>query len=158
MLLRRESLQKPSVDIVAIVISSPLKIGIYEKGKLIESIQKVGKTSDILPEIMDTLLKKYNIEHIIYTKGPGSYMAIKLSFIFFKTLEIAKNIKLLAAEGFEFNNNKPIKAAGNSYFVKKQGIISLEKNKKQGEFFLPKEIDITLFDKDTSPLYVLSPV
>jgi len=156
--MRSMLLHKPSVDIVAIVISSPLKIGVYKNRRLTETIQKEGKTSDILPEIMDILLKKYNIEHIIYTKGPGSYMAIKLSFIFFKTLEISKNIKLLAADGFEFNNNQPIKAAGNSYFVKKQGIISLEKNKKQGEFFLPKEIDIALFDKDTSPLYVLSPV
>jgi len=151
-------LHKPSVDIVAIVISSPLKVGIYERGKLIKIIQKEGKTSEVLPEIMDNILKSYKINHIIYTKGPGSYMAIKLSYIFFKTLEITKNIKLLAAEGFEFNNNKPIKAAGNSYFVKKQGIISLEKNKKEGEFFLPKSIDISLFDKDTSPLYVLSPV
>ena len=146
------------VDIVAIPISNPLKIGIYENNKLIEKIEKEGKTSDILPVIFDELLKKYKINHIIYTKGPGSYMAIKLSYLFFKTLEITKNITFLAADGFEFNNNKPIKAIGNSFFIKKEGIITLEKNLKAGEFFLPDEIDLKEFSKDTSPLYVLNPV
>jgi hypothetical protein len=143
---------------VVIPISKPLKIGIYENNKLIKTIQKDGKTSDVLPEIFDELLKNYQIKHIIYAKGPGSYMAIKLSFIFFKTLEIAKDIKLLAVDGFYFNKNNPIKAVGNSFFVKKEGIISLEKNKKEGEFFLPEVLDFTHFSEDTAPLYVLSPV
>ena len=147
-----------SVDVVVIPISKPLLVGVYENGKLVRTIEKEGMTSDILPEIFDSLLKEYDIRHIVYAKGPGSYMSIKLSFVFFKTLEIAKNIPLLAKEGFFFNSNRPIKAVANSYFVKKDGIISLEKNQKEGEFFLPLEIDIKDFDKDTSPLYVLSPV
>ena len=151
-------MSKPLVDIVAIPISNPLKIGIYENNKLIKKIEKEGKTSDILPVIFDELLKKYKINHIIYTKGPGSYMAIKLSYIFFKTLEITKNITLLAADGFEFNNNQPIKAVGNSFFVKKEDIITIEKNLKPGEFFLPEIINLSIFSKDTSPLYVLNPV
>ena len=151
-------LQKPLVDIVAITISSPLIIGIYKDKKLIKTIKKEGKTSDILPVIFDELLNKYNINSIIYTKGPGSYMAIKLSFIFFKTLEIAKNIKLFASDAFEFNNNTPIKAVGNSFFVKKEGIISIEKEKTQGEFSLPENLNEINFSEDISPLYVLKPV
>lgn len=151
-------MQKPSVDIVAITISSPLLIGIYKNKVLSEIIKKEGKTSDILPIIFDDILKKYNINCIVYTKGPGSYMAIKLSYIFFKTLEIAKGIKFLAADAFEFNNNKPIKAIGNKYFVKKDGIISLEELKEEGEFFLPEKFDVNQYTKDVSPLYVLSPV
>ena len=151
-------MQKPLVDIVAITISSPLIIGIYKDKKLIKTIKKEGKTSDILPVIFDELLNEYNINSIIYTKGPGSYMAIKLSFIFFKTLEIAKNIKLFASDAFEFNNNTPIKAVGNSFFVKKEGIISIEKEKTQGEFSLPENLNEINFSEDISPLYVLKPV
>ena len=151
-------MQKPFVDVVAITISNPLKVGIYQNRKLIKSIEKEGKTSDILPIVFDEILKSYKVENIIYTKGPGSYMAIKLSYIFFKTLQITKNINFLAADGFYFNDSKPIKAVGNSFFVKKEGIISLEKNLKPGEFFLPKEINLDDFSKDTSPLYVLNPV
>jgi len=151
-------LSKPLVDVVVIPISKPLLIGVYENNNLIKTIKKDGLTSDILPEIFDELLKKYEIKNIIYAKGPGSYMSIKLSFIFLKTLEIAKNINFLAADGFYFNNNSPIKAVGNSFFVKKEGIITLSKNEKEGEFFLPKKLNFADFSKDTSPLYVLSPV
>ncbi|QCT95371.1 hypothetical protein FE773_08660 [Caminibacter mediatlanticus TB-2] len=146
------------VDIVAITISNPLLIGVYEDKKLIKIIKKEGKTSEILPEIFDELLKKYEIKNIIYSKGPGSYMSIKLSYLFFKTLEITKNINFLAKDGFYFNNNKPIKAVGNSYFIKKEGIILLEKNLEAGEFFLPQKLKIDDFSKDTSPLYVLKAV
>ena len=86
-------MQKPLVDLVAVTISNPSLFGIYKNNKLIETIKKDGKTSEILPEVLDDILKRYNINRIIYTKGPGSYMAIKLSFIFFKTLEISKGIK-----------------------------------------------------------------
>ncbi|EDM24618.1 hypothetical protein [Caminibacter mediatlanticus] len=151
-------MSKPLVDIVAITISNPLLIGVYEDKKLIKIIKKEGKTSEILPEIFDELLKKYEIKNIIYSKGPGSYMSIKLSYLFFKTLEITKNINFLAKDGFYFNNNKPIKAVGNSYFIKKEGIILLEKNLEAGEFFLPQKLKIDDFSKDTSPLYVLKAV
>ena len=151
-------MQKSLVDIVAITIASPLKIGIYEDKNLVKTIIEEGKTSDVLPVIFDQLLKDYQINSIIYSKGPGSYMAIKLSFIFFKTLEISKNIKFFGCDAFEFNNNKPIKAVGNTFFVKKEGIISIEKEKTQGEFFLPDNLNEINFGEDVSPLYVLKPV
>ena len=151
-------MQKPLVDLVAITISTPALFGVYKNEKLIEKIEKEGKTSDILPEIMDNLMKKYEIRRVIYTKGPGSYMAIKLSYLFFKTLEIAKNIELLGTDGFEFNKNAPIKAVGKSFFVKENDIITLKKDLSEGEFFLPENLKDINFTKDTSPLYVLNPV
>jgi len=151
-------LQKPLVDIVAIVISKPMKIGVYKDNQLIEAIEKEGLTSDILPKIFDELMKKYKINSIIYSKGPGSFMSIKLAYVFFKTLEITKDIAFLAADGFYFNKNSPIKAVGNSYFVKKEGIISIEKGLKEGEFFLPKVLKKEDFSNDTLPLYVLKAV
>ncbi len=155
---RKLLLQKPFVDVVAIPISKPLIVGIYKDKELIEEIKKEGMTSEVLPEIFDEILNKYEVEHIIYSKGPGSFMAIKLSYVFFKTLEITKGIKLLAVDGFYFNNNAPIKAVGNSFFVKKEGIITIEKNLKEGDFSLPKKLDFSDFNEDTSPLYVLKAV
>jgi hypothetical protein len=154
----KKRLQKPSVDIVAVVISKPVLIGVYQNGELIETVQKEGMTSDVLPEIFDSLLKKYDINSIIYSKGPGSFMAIKLAYVFFKTLEIAKDIKLLAADGFYFNRNAPIKAVGNSYFVKKEGIITLKKDLKEGGFFLPEKLNLSDFSEESEPLYILNAV
>ncbi len=151
-------MQKYLVDIVAIVISKPTKIGIYKDNKLINIIEKEGLTSDILPEIFDELLTKYEIASITYSKGPGSFMAIKLAYIFFKTLEITKNIPLLGVDGFYFTKNQPIKAVANSYFVKKKDIISIEKNLKEGEFELPKYLKKEDFSTDSSPLYVINAI
>ena len=150
-------MQKPLVDVVAIVISKPLKVGIYKDNKLIETIEKDGLTSDVLPLIFSTLLEKYEIRNLIYSRGPGSYMSIKLGYVFFKTLEITKNINFLGVDGFYFNNNQPIKAVGNSYFVKKEGIITLEKDLKEGEFYLPQKLDLKDFSEN-EPLYVLKAV
>ncbi|WP_024787694.1 MULTISPECIES: hypothetical protein [unclassified Lebetimonas] len=151
-------MSKPLVDVVAVVISKPVKVGIYKNNRLIKTIQKEGLTSDVLPEIFDEILKKYEIDSIFYSKGPGSFMSIKLAFVFFKTLETAKNIKLFAADGFYFNNNRPIKAVHKSYFVKKEGIITLKKNLEEGEFFLPEILNKDDFSADNSPLYVLKAV
>ena len=151
-------MQKPLVDIVAVVISKPMLLGVYKDGCLVDIIKKEGMTSDILPEIFDNLLKKYEINSVIYSKGPGSFMAIKLAYVFFKTLQITKNIKLLAADGFYFNQNSPIKAVGNSYFVKKEGIITLTKNEKEGKFTLPEKLNFKDFSEEVEPLYILKAV
>ena len=73
------------VSVVVVSISSPILIGIYKDDILIDTIQSEGKTSDILPSIFDELLKKYSITNIYYANGPGSYMAIKISYVFLKT-------------------------------------------------------------------------
>ena len=151
-------MQKPLVDIVAIVISKPMLIGVYKDGCLVDTIKKEGMTSDILPEIFDNLLRDYKINTIIYSKGPGSFMAIKLAYVFFKTMQITKDIKLLAADGFYFNQNSPIKAVGNSYFVKKEGIITLTKNEKEGKFILPGKLNFNDFSEEVEPLYILKAV
>ena len=44
-------------DIVAVVVSKPLLLGVYENNKLIKTVKKEGKTSDVLPLIFDELLK-----------------------------------------------------------------------------------------------------
>jgi tRNA A37 threonylcarbamoyladenosine modification protein TsaB len=151
-------LQKPSVDIVAVVISKPVLVGVYENGVLKETIKKDGMTSDVLPEIFDDLMKKYEIASVIYSKGPGSFMAIKLAYVFFKTLQIVKGVRFLAKDGFYFNQNSPIKAVGNSFFVKKEGIITLKKDEKEGVFELPEKISLEDFEEDAEPLYILKAV
>ena len=105
------------LEILVISIASPILVGIYKDGKLEETISMEGMTSDTLPIIFDKLLKKYTqLDAIYYVNGPGSYMAIKVAYIFLKSIAIVKNIPLYAAKGFAFNGNTPIKALGKKYF------------------------------------------
>jgi hypothetical protein len=149
------------VDILVISIATPIKIGIYKDDKLIEEIEKEGMTSDILPLIFKELLQKYEVKTIIYVNTPGSYMAIKVAYVFLKTICITKNIELKAASGFLFNENSPIKALGKKYFFNKNDKIIidfLEEKSIIANFKLPKSLDRANFSSDTLPIYNLPAV
>ena len=149
------------IEVLVITISNPLLIGVYEKKKLIKEFNLDGKTSDLLPELFKDLLKDYDINKIIYVNSPGSFMAIKVAYLFLKTISIIKNIELNAIDGFEFNENSPIKALGKKYFIKTQNEIKvdfLEKDSIISNFKLPMCIEKYNFNKETLPIYNLPAV
>ena len=146
------------IDIVIIPISNPIKIGFYKDGELFKEIESSEMTSDFLPSFFDEILQKYNIKNIIYSNGPGSYMSIKLTYIFLKTLQITKNISILSQDGFYFNQNSPIKAIGNRYFVKENDTITIKQTNEVGKFELPKKLNYSDFSTKIEPIYILNVV
>ena len=149
------------IEILVITISNPLLIGIYENKKLIKEYKLDGKTSDLLPSLFEKLLKEYDINKIIYVNSPGSFMAIKVAYVFLKTISITKGIELNACEGFEFNQNSPIKALGKKYFIKEENELKvdfLEKDCIIHDFELPISIEKCNFNKETLPIYNLPAV
>jgi tRNA A37 threonylcarbamoyladenosine modification protein TsaB len=157
-----ESLQKvlPRYDIVVIAISSPILVGLYLEDKLIERISREGMCSEVLLPVLKDLINQYEINSIIYARGPGSYMAIKIAYITLKTIEITRGIRLKGCNAFLFNDNNPIKAMGNLYFVKeKETIITIKLDEvKNRNFTLPQSIEKLNIDDDTTPLYLLPAV
>jgi hypothetical protein len=88
-------------------------------------------------------------------------MAIKVAYIFLKTISISKNIEFMACNGFEFNENSPIKALGKKYFIQVENSIKvdfLEKDDIIRDFKLPNNIDKINFNKQTLPIYNLPAV
>lgn len=149
------------IEILVITISNPLLVGIYENKQLIKEHKLDGKTSDLLPILMEDILKKYEIDQIIYVNSPGSFMSIKLAYVFLKTICIVKNIKIRAIDGFEFNQNSPIKALGKKYFIKIANDIKvdfLEKDCIIHDFKLPMCIENYNFNEETLPIYNLPAV
>ena len=146
------------IDIVIIPISKPIKIGLYKDNKLFQIIESEEMTSQFLPYFFEDIFKKYRVEKIVYTNGPGSYMAIKLVYIFLKVLELTKGIKIFAVDGFYFNKNLPIKAVGNRFFVKENDTITIKEADKVGEFNLPKILDYSKFSEKIEPIYILNAV
>ncbi len=147
-------------DALVIALSSPVLVGIYKEGELVEAIKAEGMSSDILAEIFDPLLRKYTFSNLIYAKGPGSFMGIKVTYLFLKTLSITKKIPLLATDAFFFNKNRPIKAYGKLYFVKNSFNIELKAidAPESVPFELPKMIEIQKFDTDNLPYYGMDAV
>ena len=148
------------VDVLLITLSSPIKMGIYDNNQLIETIESEKKSSDILPLLFDDLLKKYQPQKLFYANGPGSFMAIKVAYVFLKSMSILKKIPLFATDAFYFNNNTPIKAVGKLYFVKISSEIKTQKLESMPEsnFMLPSVLDYSEFSSDTEPLYMIGAV
>ncbi len=148
------------VDILCITLNSPIKIGIYSDNKLIETIQSNEKSSDALPLIFKKLLQTYDVQNLFYANGPGSFMAIKVAYIFLKSLSILKKIPLFATDAFYFNENQPIKAIGKLYFAKINQEIKTQKieTAPQADFTLPDVLDYNEFSTNTTPLYMIGAV
>jgi len=152
---------KIDVDVLVVSLGSPLLVGVYEKDNLIKTYKKEEKTSDILPVIFDEILSSFNIKGLYFARGPGSFMAIKITYIFLRTIGITRDIPIFATDGFSFNKNSPIKAVGSRFFMKKNDNITVEilqDSSKVKSFELPDVLDKTIFSKQIEPLYVLPAV
>ena len=146
--------------VVVISLSSPLLVGLYLDDILIRSVSSNKKTSEGLLDILKNFLDSYEIKEIIYANGPGSYMAIKLTYIMLETINIIKDIPIRASSAFEFNNNKPIKAMGNLYFIKEKETIITQKFTEavNMEYTLPKSIKDLKLEESNQPDYRLPAV
>jgi len=149
-----------NVDIVVVALSSPIVLGIYEDKKLIDTVTSEEKSSEILPLIFQDLMQKYTIENLFYANGPGSFMAIKVTYIFLKSLSILKNIPLYARDAFYFNNNQPIKAIAKLYFVTISSEIKTQKLETipSSSFFLHDVLEYAEFTKESTPIYGIGAV
>jgi len=150
----------PKVDIIVIALSSPIYIGVYEQGRLTKTLESQEQSSEYLPDVFASLIETYDIETITYANGPGSFMAIKMSYLFLKSLEIIKGIKLYAALAFEFNDYSPIKALGKLYFHYENGEIL---TRPLGDvalkpMSLPKVLELKKYSTLTEPNYILPAV
>ena len=150
----------PRYSLLLISIATPLLVGVYKDDILIETRSSEKKTSEILLPILNELLEKYDIQKIIYTRGPGSYMAIKLTYIMLKTIEILRDIECVGCSGFTLNGGKPIKAIGNLYFIKEKETIMTKKYEQpvDAHFALPQSIHDLVLDEESTPEYNLPAV
>jgi len=150
----------PDCTLLIISISTPLLIGVYEDDKLIKTITSELKTSEGLLPIVTECLDTYKISKMIYTRGPGSYMAIKLTYIMLKTIEMVRGIKCFGCSGFALNGSKPIKAIGTLYFIKEKETIITKKYEQpvEASFVLPQSIHDLEIDEESTPEYILPAV
>ncbi len=141
-------------------IASPIQIGCYENDQKICQKEIKGKVSDVLLKHIEDMMDQYDVERFIYTSGPGSYMAIKLTYITLKTIESLRGVPFDACSAFELSGNKPIKAMGKLYFVKEKETIITQKFDEEvtQEFGLPDYLGSIVLEHDNTPLYIIPAV
>lgn len=152
------------VDLVLVSVNSPTLCGIYENLQLQKSFFSIQRTGDALLEVFTSVfeaLQDKSIRAIFYARGPGSFTSLKLTHIFLQTLQLHRGFELYSIDSFYFNNNAPIKAFGNKFFLKNpSGEVEIEQSHQylEKEFFLPKTLMPDDFDSHNTPLYILPPL
>jgi len=141
-------------------IAVPMQIGCYEQGTLRCKRLLEGRASDVLLGELEKLIRAYPVRRILYANGPGSYMAIKLTYIALATLEALRGIPFGAVSAFALNDNRPIRAMGALYFVKEKETIITQKFDETipQEFGLPTYLGTLKQENERTPLYILPAV
>jgi tRNA A37 threonylcarbamoyladenosine modification protein TsaB len=141
-------------------IAVPMQIGCYREDHLICERLVEGRASDVLLKALEALLEEYPIERIVYASGPGSYMAIKLTYITLATLEVLRGIPFFGCSAFALNGAQPIRAMGQLYFVKEKETIITQKFDEHvtQEFGLPDCLGPLPLEGENTPLYILPAV
>lgn len=101
------------------------------------------------------------IKGVYYAKGPGSFTSLKLTHVFLHTLALVHDFELYSTTGFDFNDNTPILAYANKYFVSKEmESLSDFKDLKivPKDFMLPPFLEKDKFTQLNTPFYILPPI
>lgn len=152
-----------------ISVNEPLIAGLYaqprtEEGKgsgmrLHKMYRFYGHTTHALNELFSTLLSEgVGLGRIYYARGPGRFSALKATHIYLHTLAQTRGYELFSLPSFAFNDNQPIHAFADKYFILRDGEIVLESSQQAGEFVLPQILYPQEFGRENTPLYVLPAV
>jgi len=126
-----------------------MQIGFYKDDTLEYTKNYDGLTSDILLPLLKDILNNHKVEKIIYTNGPGSHMATKITYVLLRTLSICQDIPFFAISAFELNDNNPIKALGKLYFIKEKETIITKRFEEEpkSSYKMPKNLkDVNILE------------
>ena len=150
----------PKYTILINAIAVPLQLGLYSENRKITQLDIEGQTSEVLLVAVEKWLEEHEVERCIYVNGPGSYMAIKLTYLMLRTIEMIRGIPFFGVSAFELNGSKPVKAMGNLYFTKEKETIMTKKfdEKVKQEFWLPDDLRVLSLEEENMPHYILPAV
>lgn len=142
-------------------------LGVYQNNFLCASYTSKSKTSEALVEVFSQLFKDLKnpnlpaIKGVYYAKGPGSFTSLKLTHVFLHTLALIHDFELYSTTGFDFNDNTPILAYANKYFVsqERESLTDFKDLKiAPKDFKLPSFLEKNKFTQLNTPFYILPPI
>ncbi|WQT18066.1 tRNA (adenosine(37)-N6)-threonylcarbamoyltransferase complex dimerization subunit type 1 TsaB [Helicobacter pylori] len=155
------------LDLALISLGERVLLGVYQSNFLCASYTSKSKTSEALVEVFSQLFKDFKnstlpaIKGVYYAKGPGSFTSLKLTHVFLHTLALIHDFELYSTTGFDFNDNTPILAYANKYFVSKEteSLTDFKDLKiAPKDFKLPPFLEKDKFTQLNTPFYILPPI
>ena len=139
----------------------PFVLAVYdERNELIEQHASDQHLTTALYMITSEIDARYCVTKVAYIRGPGSFMGLKLGFVFMRSFALARGIDFTAADSFALTADRPVFSHKNRYFVKENGVISVQRfDQPQPNFLIPPlALDTTIFNADTLPQYILGAI
>ncbi|GAA7187364.1 tRNA (adenosine(37)-N6)-threonylcarbamoyltransferase complex dimerization subunit type 1 TsaB [Helicobacter pylori] len=155
------------LDLVLISLGDGVLLGVYQNNFLCAFYTSKSKTSEALVEVFSQLFKDLKnsnlpaIKGVYYAKGPGSFTSLKLTHVFLHTLALIHDFELYSTTGFDFNDNTPILAYANKYFVsqERESLTDFKDLKiLPKDFKLPSFLEKDKFTQLNTPFYILPPI
>ncbi|MDR3347856.1 MAG: hypothetical protein LBN32_04505 [Helicobacteraceae bacterium] len=151
----------PDVTVLLISAAQPAKLAVYDdRFACIERLENALPLSEWLYGAMKSIVQRYNVARVAYARGPGSFMGLKLGYLFMRSFSLAARIPFVAASSFDLTSGAPIKAHGKRWFVIKDGAIAIEsfETPPADRLLLPDQLDMSMFSGAVLPEYVLNAV
>lgn len=151
-------MHREPITLLVASFAKPTLIGVYSaQNELIRSFAEDGKITDFLYQITSEIDKNYLIKRLVYTQGPGSFMGLKLAYVFLASFAIARNIPFEAISSFAIASK--IHAHKNRWFVQNGDRVEVVEMADQTDLIaLPRSIDSIAFESDKLPRYELPAV
>ncbi|MCQ2940514.1 tRNA threonylcarbamoyladenosine biosynthesis protein TsaB [Helicobacter pylori] len=155
------------LDLALISLGERVLLGVYQNNFLCASYTSKSKTSEALVEVFSQLFKDFKnptlpaVKGVYYAKGPGSFTSLKLTHVFLHTLALIYDFELYSTTGFDFNDNTPILAYANKYFVsqERESLTDFKDLKiAPKDFKLPSFLEKDKFTQLNTPFYILPPI
>ncbi|WP_164872934.1 tRNA threonylcarbamoyladenosine biosynthesis protein TsaB [Helicobacter pylori] len=155
------------LDLALVSLGDGVLLGVYQNNFLCASYTSKSKTSEALVEVFSQLFKDFKnptlpaVKGVYYAKGPGSFTSLKLTHVFLHTLALIYDFELYSTTGFDFNDNTPILAYANKYFVSKEreSLTDFKDLKiAPKDFMLPPFLEKDKFTQLNTPFYILPPI
>ncbi|GHV10482.1 glycoprotease [Campylobacterota bacterium] len=150
-----------SVSLLLLSATRPTRLAIYgEDGGVIEQFQSDLPLTESLYDAIKAFDEAYAIERVLYARGPGSFMGLKLGYLFLRSFALGRGIDFLAADSFALSGGAPIHSHSKRWFVLENGSAAIRSfDSAPAEVLSPPErLDLTLFSAETAPNYILSAV
>lgn len=152
---------KLPVTVLLISASRPMRLAVYDRaGAKLESFESDAPATESFYPLFKAIDEQYAIEKLAYARGPGSFMGLKLGYVFMQTLALARNLPFAAASSFALSGGAPVHAHGKRWFVPQGNEVSVQTFDPAPENRLlpPDRLDLSLFDTNTEPDYLMPAV
>lgn len=152
---------RKKVSVLLISATRPMRLAVYdETGARIESHESDAPATESLYPLFKSIDDRYEITRLAYAKGPGSFMGLKLGYVFLQSFALARKLPFTAASSFALSGGNPVHAHGKRWFTQRGDQVGVQTFEVAPEASLlpPERIDFSVFEPACEPEYLMPAV